>query len=303
MNHTPCSRRQFFRQSATLAGTALLAPTIPSAPDAQTRRTAADLVPLGNTGLRISRLGIGTGTNSGNVQRSLGHDGFNRLVRHAYDRGVTYLDTADSYKTHDWIRQAIQGLPREKFVIVTKVGGNPQTPLETLDRFRKELDTDYLDVVLVHCTVTKNWSDERQRIMDGLREAQEKKILRARGVSCHSLPALEHSVASDWTQVHLVRINPQGSHLDTSAETWNAKSNAEHLPPVVAQLKAMRAKGRGIIGMKLIGEGKFTQPEDREKSIRYVMQSGLCDSVTIGVKSTAEIDEAIDRVNRALAEA
>lgn len=303
MNRFPCSRRQFFRRSATLAGTALLAPTLASAAETKPRRTAADLVPLGTTGLRISRLGIGTGTNSGNVQRSLGHDGFNRLIRHAYDHGITYLDTADSYKTHDWIREAIKGLPREKFVIVTKVGGNPQNPIETLDRFRKELDTDYLDVVLVHCTVTKNWTDERQRIMHGLQEAQEKKILRARGVSCHSLPALEHAVASDWSQVHLVRINPQGSHLDTPAETWNAKSNADHLPPVVAQLNAMRAKGRGIIGMKLIGEGEFTQPEDREKSIRYVMQSGLCDSVTIGVKSTEEIDEAIERINRALADA
>ena len=134
-------------------------------------------------------------------------------------------------------------------------------------------------------------------------EAQEKQWIRVRGVSCHSLPALELATQSGWTQVHLIRINPQGAHIDSPADTWIATSNPSHLPPVFAQLTAMRAQGRGIIGMKLIGNSDFTQPAQRDKAIRYVMQSDLCDAVVIGCKSTAEIDEAISRVNRALAEA
>jgi hypothetical protein len=139
--------------------------------------------------------------------------------------------------------------------------------------------------------------------MDAIGEAQQRGWVKVRGVSVHSLPALELATASDWTQVHLVRVNPQGAHVDTPAETFNAPSTEAHLPPVLAQIKTMRAKGRGVIGMKLVGDGDFTRPEDRERSIRYVMQSDLCDAVVIGFKSPAEIDEAIARINRALSEA
>lgn len=301
MNPNRCSRRQFLQRSAALATTAFLAPNPLSAAETKVRRSAVDIVTLGKTGLSLSRLGLGTGSNSGNVQRALGREGFNRLIRHAYDRGITYIDTADSYKTHDWIRDALKGLPREKFFIQTKMGGVPEKPLEQIDRFRKELDTDYVDSLLVHCAFTKNWMEERKRVMDVVQEAQEKKWVRARGVSCHSLPALELSATGDWCQVHLVRINPQGAHIDTPVEHWEAKSEVSHLPPVVAQIQAMRAKGHGILGMKLIGNGDFTDADDREKSIRYVMQSNLCDAVVIGFKSPAEIDEAIERIDRALA--
>ncbi len=298
------NRRQFLLRSAAVAGAALCtqAPAL-AASNTPLRHTAADQVALGKTGLKLSRLGIGVGSNSGNVQRALGHDGFNRLVRHAYDHGITYIDTADSYKTHEWVREAIKDLPREKLFIQSKLGGNPQDPLKQLDRFRTELGTDYVDSLLIHCSVTKNWTDERKRVMDAIAEAQSKQWLRVRGVSCHSLPALQLATSSDWVQTHLVRINPQGAHMDTPAETWNATSNPSHIPPVIEQLKAMRSRGHGIIGMKLCGNGDFTLPDQREKAIRYVMQSNLCDAVVIGFKSTAEVDEAIERIDRALAEA
>ncbi len=134
-------------------------------------------------------------------------------------------------------------------------------------------------------------------------EAKDKKIIRAHGVSCHSLPALARGVELDWVDVHLVRVNPQGSHMDTAdSKTWNAQSNVSHVPAVMEQIALMHKKGRGVIGMKIMGEGDFTKPEDREKSIRFAMQSGLLDCVTIGFKRPAEIDEAIQRMNSALAE-
>jgi hypothetical protein len=139
--------------------------------------------------------------------------------------------------------------------------------------------------------------------MDAMQEAKDKKWIRAHGVSCHSLPALTRAAELDWVDVNLVRVNPQGALMDTpDTKSWNAESNPAHVAPVMEQVKRMHEKGHGIIGMKIIGEGRFTKPEDREKSIRFAMQSGLLDSVTIGFKSTEEIDEAIKRINSALAD-
>lgn len=295
------TRRQFIQFSATLAGAALTAPAgalLAASPAG--KRTAADQVSLGNTGLKLSRLGFGAGSNSGNVQRGLGREAFNKLVRYAYDQGITYFDTAQSYQTHTWVRDAVKGLPREKLFIQTKLSNPGADPLKAIDNFRKELDMDYVDTLLVHCATTAKWDDERRRVLDAIAEAKEKKWVRAKGVSCHSLPALRRSREIDWVETHLVRVNPQGAWVDTPEATWNAKSDASHVPPVMEEIKAMRAKGRGLIGMKMIGNGEFTKAEDREKAIRFAMQCGLLDAVVIGFKSTAEIDEAIERINRAL---
>jgi predicted aldo/keto reductase-like oxidoreductase len=294
------TRREFIERSAAMAGGVLLAPRAARAAE---KKTAVDLVPLGKTGLTPSRLGIGCGTTSGRVQQELGQEGFNRLVRYAYDQGITYIDIARSYRTHPMLGEAIKGLPREKLFIQTKMGGNPEKPLEDIDRYRKDYGVDYIDCLLVHCATTPNWDDQRKRIMDAMQEAKDKKIIRAHGVSCHTLPALQRAAELDWVDVNLVRVNPQGTLMDTpDTKSWNAESNAAHVPPVIEQIKRMRDKGHGIIGMKIMGEGRFTKPEDREKSIRFAMQPGLLDCVTIGFKSPAEIDEAIKRMNSALAE-
>jgi hypothetical protein len=301
MKQPQLSRRQFLATSAALAGAALFAPsTLIPAP--AKKLTATDQVTLGKTGLKLSRLGIGTGTNGGKVQRDLGPEGFTRLIRHAYDQGITYIDTAQNYQTHEMIRDAIKGLPREKLFIQTKMPGLPEKPLEVLDRYRKELDTDYLDSVLTHCAATSDWDDQRRRVLDALAEAKEKKLIRAKGVSCHGLPALTRAVQVDWVDVQLVRINPQGRHVDGPTDKWNSTGYETTMPDALKEIQAMRAKGRGIIGMKLIGNGDFKSPEDREKSIRYAMQSGVLDAAVIGFASPAEVDEAITRINRALAD-
>jgi diketogulonate reductase-like aldo/keto reductase len=261
-----------------------------------------DQVTLGKTGLKLSRLGLGTGSKGGSIQRALGPAKFDRLVRYACDQGITYIDTAQSYDTHTMVREAIKGLPREKLFIQSKMPGVPEKPLEVLDRYRKELGVDYIDSLLVHCGVKADWNESRKRLIDAFEEAKARKIIRAHGVSCHTLPALTTAAQLDWVDVNLVRINPQGAHIDTPVERWDAESDMSHLPPVVKQIKVMRQNRHGVIGMKLIGNGDFTKPEDREKSIRFTMQAGLVDAVVIGFKNTAEIDEAILRINRALAE-
>ena len=294
------TRRELIRGALALGGATLL-PSCSTGPFAR-KPTAVDQVILGKTGLKMSRLGIGTGSKGGSIQRALGQDGFTRLIRYAYDQGITYIDTAQNYRTHTMVREAIKGLPREKLFIQSKMPGIPEKPLEVLDRYRKELGVDYIDSLLTHCGTKANWDEERRRVLEALEEAKEKKIIRAHGISCHSLPALTTSARLDWVDVNLVRINPQGVWIDTPAEVWDAASDRSHLPPVLAQMKVMRQNRHGVIGMKLIGNGDFTDPVEREKSIRFTMQSGLVDAVVIGFKSPAEIDEAMMRINKALAE-
>ena len=280
-------------------GPRLLSPGLLCGAEKPPVRTATDQVPLGKTGLKLSRLGLGAGSNSGHVQRDLGQPAFNALIRYAYDRGITFIDCAQSYATFEWIAGAIKGLPREKLFLQSKVSGQPQDVLKAIDHHRLVFKTDYVDSLLIHCMVKDGWTDPWKRMMDAFEEAKSKQWIRAKGVSCHSLPALRTAVASDWPEVHLVRVNPQAKHIDGPEEHWNKPGN--DIAPVVEQLKAMHAKGRGVIGMKLVGDGDFKNPADREKAARFAMARPEISAVVIGFKSANEIDEAIERIDRALA--
>jgi predicted aldo/keto reductase-like oxidoreductase len=299
------NRRQFIHSSALLAGTALLSPWaisgVRAAGAPAAKRTAADQMTLGKTGIKLSRLGFGTGSDSGREQTAIGRDGFTRLIHYAYDQGITYIDTAESYRTFEWISDAVKGLPREKLFIQSKVDGKPADVLAVIDHHRKVFNTDYIDSLLVHCMTRGQWTDEWKRITDGFNEAREKKWIRAKGVSCHSLPALRATTASDWAEVLLARVNPQGIYTDGEVADWS--SNIHHdISPVLQEIKTMHAKGVGVIGMKIFGAGSFADPAEREKSIRFAMACKDIDAVVIGFTSTKQIDEAIERMNRALAE-
>lgn len=288
------SRRQFLKYSGTITIASGLLARSANASD-----YVAEQMPLGNTGLTISKLGLGCGTHSGRVQRALGHDGFNSMVHYAYDRGVRYLDTADGYDTHTWVREAIKGLPREDLFILTKMGGRPENPLKELDRFRKELGVDYIDSVLIHCKIHPDWAETHKRLINDFSEAKERGIIRSHGVSCHSLPALRVAADLDWVDVNLVRVNPQAVKLDTEKEAYFDESKPEHLDKVLGQIDKMHQQGNGVIGMKIIGEGAFKNRAEREKSIRFAMQPGLLNSMTIGFANHAELDEALDHMQNA----
>jgi 1-deoxyxylulose-5-phosphate synthase len=304
MKNSKISRRHFIQTSVT-AGSALVLGAgglVESTSASTAKRTAVDQVALGRTGVKLSRLGMGTGSNSGQVQRELGQEAFNNLVRYAYDQGITYFDCSQTYRTFEWLGDAIKGLPREKLFIQSKIPGQPEKILEVIDQHRKIYNTDYIDTMLIHCMIKDGWTDQWKRIMDGFDEAKQKGWIRSKGVSCHSVPALRTATANTWAQVHLVRINPQGRRIDgPEQEVW--VDTVHDVSPVVAEIKAMKAKGRGIIGMKIIGNGEFVNAEDREKSIRFAMSMRELDAVVIGFKNRSEIDEAIQRMNAALAEA
>jgi predicted aldo/keto reductase-like oxidoreductase len=299
------SRREFIRRSAEVVTVAAAGHELLEA--APLVRTATDWVTLGKLNkqkIKIPRLGMGTGTVNGKTQRDLGAEGFNALVKYAYERGVRYIDTADNYKTHEFVREAIRAnkLPREKLFIQTKLPLRAETtadPMKTIDRYRKELGVDYIDSLLIHCAIKGNWVADQKALMDAFDEAQAKGWIRTKGCSCHGLTALREAAASDWMEVQLARINPQGRHVDGDHPT-NPHHPEGKVAEAMKEIKAMHAKGRGIIGMKLVGEGAFVNPEDREKAMRHAMTCGFVDAVVIGFKNAAEIDEAIERMTRAL---
>ena len=299
MNNGTITRRQFIKGTTALAGTAAVSSCAGGL--FKSKRTAIDKVTLGKTGLTPSRLGVGTGTFNGQTQRDLGTDGFNRLIRYAYDQGITYFDTAENYQTHPYVRDAIRGIPRENIFIQSKMPRIPDNPMETIERYLRELDVEYIDSLLVHVATRADWDQERARVLDAMDEAKARGMIRSHGVSCHSLAALERAAQLDWVDVNLVQMNPQGANLNRPPGS-TAEIDPSYITPTVEQLKIMKANNHGIIGMKIIGEGKFTDPADREKSIRFAMQSGLPDAIVIGFKSAAEIDEAIMRMNNALAD-
>jgi predicted aldo/keto reductase-like oxidoreductase len=299
MSPKEITRRQFIKKTAVVTGATVFAT---SCTTGTSSRSATDLVPLGGTGLKLSRIGFGTGTKGGTIQRQLSTDEFNYLMHYAFERGIRYIDTAENYQTHTWVHDAIQGLPREKLFILTKMPRIPDNPIETLDRYRKELGVDYLDAVLVHAVSTPDWDEERKVVLDALELAKTKGIIRSHGVSCHSLTALRKAAQLDWVDVNLVRINPQGIKMDMLKPARGVASDETHVPGVVEQLKIMRANDHGIIGMKIYGEGDFTSFENRQRSMKYAWQSGLVDAITIGFKNKEEIDETILLTNRALSE-
>jgi len=299
------SRRDFIRRSAELAGATIIgAELLTPAEAAPAIRTASDWVALGRkTKVKIPRLGMGTGSINGSVQRALGQDGFNKLIAYAYERGVHYIDTADNYKTHEMIREAIKAnkIPRDKIFIQSKLPIKPETlkdPMATIDRYRQEVGTDYFDSLLIHCATKENWVEDMKFLMDAFDQAQSKGWIRTKGCSCHGLRALRAATKSDWMEVQLARINPQAHHVDQDLPDVHDPHGK--YDEAMKEIKAMHAKGRGVIAMKLCGNGDFTKPEDREKAVQHAVKCGFVDAMVIGFKSNAEIDEAIERLNRAL---
>ena len=287
-------RRDFLKSlGSTAAGAALPAGAAPQ------KRSATDWVELGRSGIKVTRLAFGTGTFGGRVQRELGQEQFTRLVRHAYDRGIRFFETADNYRGMPvMLGEALKGLPRDSYRLMTKIrlsdAGNFQA---AFDRFRRELQTEYIDILLLHCVRRESWPEDFARLRDEMSEAKVKKVLLAHGASCHGLLPLRRFPGNQWLDVALLRVNHDGTRMDNLEGTEDGRGDVNE---VVERIAAVHRQGTGVIGMKIIGEGAFKSPEQRDASIRFVAKLGTVDSITIGYKSPEEIDEAIERLNRHL---
>ena len=188
--------------------------------------SATEWVTLGKSGVKVTRLAFGTGSIGGRVQRELGQDEFTRLVRHAYDRGIRFFETAESYgQMHQMLGVALKGIPRDSYRLMTKVttrdGVDPQ---QKIDELRKLANTDYFDIALLHWQHTPTWPTDTVRWQDGLQEAEVKKAVVAHGASVHGLPALRRFPGNQWLQVGLFRVNHKGTKMD--AEDYNTNGPA-----------------------------------------------------------------------------
>lgn len=291
-----CSRREFLK-SGVAAGVVAATGTLPAV---AAGGKATDWVTLGKSNVKVTRLAFGTGTFSGRTQRELGQDGFTRLVRHAYDRGIRFFETAESYgEMHKMLGVALNGLPRDSYRLMSKVttreGVNPQ---EKIDELRKLANTDYFDVMLLHYQHVASWPTDTVRWQDGILEAKHKQAVVGHGASVHGLPALRRFPGNKWLEVAMIRVNHNGTKMD--AEEYNTRGLG-NVNEVVTHVKQVRKEGMGVISMKLVGEGAFTTREDRQLAMKHAFRNAGVDSVTVGYKNTAEIDEAIENLNLALA--
>ncbi|HPP53862.1 MAG TPA: aldo/keto reductase [Thermoguttaceae bacterium] len=251
--------------------------------------SGVDRIPLGRTGLKPTLLGVGTGTRGGSEQLALGQEGFVRLFRHAYERGIRYIDTADMYSMHLFVRFAIQGLPRDQLFILSKTTAkHPEVAKADIERFRRELRTDYLDCVLMHCMTKNSFPTDMRPVMDVLSEAKQKGRVRAIGISSHGLDPLRASLECDWIDVQLLRLNPFGQNMD---------GKPDEVLPICQKI---HATGRGVLGMKIYGETGYDSREKRLQAIRYVLQSGAVDAFTIGFTKPEQIDETLELIQEAL---
>jgi aryl-alcohol dehydrogenase-like predicted oxidoreductase len=290
------SRREFLKTTTAAAGALALSGTSSLA---ASRQSATDWVTLGKSNVKVTRLAFGTGSIGGQVQREVGQEGFNKLVRYAYDRGIRFFETAESYgEMHRMLGIALKGIPRDTYRIMSKIttrqGVDPQ---QKFDELRKLANTEYFDVMLLHWQHTATWPTDSARWQDGILEAQHRQAIVSHGASVHGLPALRQVPANPWLQVAMIRVNHKGTKMDAEDYDTNGLGN---VPEVVSHLHETRKAGMGIISMKLCGEGTFNR-EERQAAMRFAFRNAGVDCVTVGYKSTAEIDEAIDNLNAALA--
>jgi len=291
------TRREFLKTTAAAGALAFTRPLgVPAA-----RQTATDWVTLGKSNVKVTRLAFGTGSIGGQVQRELGQEGFTRLARYAYDRGIRFFETAESYgEMHKMLGVALKGLPRDSYRIMSKVTtyGGSGDPQQKFDELRKLANTDYFDIMLLHWQHTSTWPADSARWQDGILEAQHRNAIVSHGASVHGLPALRQVPDNPWLQVAMIRMNHKGVRMDS--EDYNRDGGPTAVPEVVSHVQQSRKAGMGVISMKLCGEGVFNR-EDRQAAMRFAFRNAGVDCVTVGYKNTSEIDEAIENLNAALA--
>jgi aryl-alcohol dehydrogenase-like predicted oxidoreductase len=282
------NRREFLTAAAAGLGNAYLKPSafgsVVDIPAQQKKVQAIDTVVLGKTGIKTSRLAMGTGTvgfGGGSNQTRMGQ--LVQLLVSGYDSGLVFFDTADSYGSHPEVAAALKQVGRDRAIVMTKCDErDPKQAKADIDRYLRELGTDYIDICLIHCVTEDDWTTRYRGVMDVFEEAKEKGKIRAHGVSCHSIEALRAAAKSPWVEVDLVRLNPVGAHMDADPAT------------VISVIKEMKVQGKGIIGMKILGQGAMRTRQD--EAIKFALNSGVLDAFTIGAENRSEQQDLIRRV-------
>ena len=300
MGNKRITRREFVSYAAAGTGTLLIGNLLDSGIDNQlSAPNPLQKITLGKTGITTTLLGMGTGYNGYNRSSSITRSGVaEKIIRYAYDKGIRFFDCADAYGTHPFTARALKDIPRENYTISSKIMNSPGSLSEperadvnlVVDRFRKELNTDYIDIVQFHLMTSGTWTDEQKRQMDILETLKSKGVIRAHGASVHSLPAMEAAAASPWVDVIHVRINPFGASMDSP--------KPEAVTPVIEKL---HKSGKGVIAMKVFGNGSFRNDSDKlDQSLKFVLGLGTTDMIIIGFEQTDQVDNCIERMKKAL---
>lgn len=288
------NRRKFLVAGTVgLAGLSIAGRTLAENMYSPANDVVVDKVKLGNTGLTISRIAMGTGSsgfNGSSKQTRMGMESFEKIAHHAYEKGITFYDMAESYGSMPFVASSIKSFPREKLTLLSKIwtydegDERVEAAPKFLDRFRKAANTDYFDIILMHCMTKGNWTNSRKSYIEGLSRAKEDGIVKAVGVSCHNFDAFVEAVDSPWVDVILARTNPWGEIMDA--------------PPEQIKSLLLRAiqNGKGVIGMKIFAEGRRVAEHEREESIRYAMTQKHVHGITLGFSSPEEIDDAVAKV-------
>jgi aryl-alcohol dehydrogenase-like predicted oxidoreductase len=291
---SPLNRRDFLQASVATTALAAASTTVSAAARASLPKSPTDMVTLGKTGVQVSLVGMGTGSHgSGQAsnQTRLGIKEFTRVVRHALDRGIRLFDVADQYGSHVYLREALKGVPRDQYVIQTKTHATKYADARShIERYRMELGVEYIDIVLLHCMQTLDWPAKNAESMEYLMDAKAQKIIRAHGTSCHGMDPLGIAARSPFVEIDLARINPEGVKMD----------NPKNPDEVASRLEEMHTAGKGVIGMKVFGEGAFKEPERRDASLRYVLGLGTVNAFIIGLESIEQVDDLLTRTAAAL---
>ncbi len=287
-------RRDFIKYTAIAGGVLALPPYTRRFISGAGKKYASDIVTLGRTGIKVSRLAMGTGTNGfqhhSDQSEITGDGGLPDLLRAAFDEGINFWDSADQYGTHPDLKKALKTIPREKVVILTKTEATTSDEMKSdLDRFRKEIGTDYIDILLLHLMTDHDWPAVKRGAMDVLEKAREDGIIRAHGVSCHTIGALKAASASNWVQIDLARINPYQVRMDADVKT------------VSAVLKKMHDDGKGIVGMKIFGAGRLA--DKRDECLKFVLGLNFVDAFTIGQESRGQMLDLLHKIPSVSADA
>jgi 1-deoxyxylulose-5-phosphate synthase len=264
--------------------------------------SATDRIEIGKSGVKVSRVAMGTGFNgfgrSSNQTRA-GQSFFTALIRHGLDGGLNFLDMADQYGSHPFMKAALQGIKRDKVSMLSKIwfsGGGGLAPTDVakpdVERFLGELGVDYLDICMMHCLQDDKWQTHRRKMMDEMAELKHKGIIRNVGVSCHHLGALKQAAEEPWVDVIFARINPMAKVMDVP--------KPEMVSEVAETMKKARKNGKFVVGMKIYGAGQLTGAEQRDASLRYVWGNRLVDAMTIGFEKPEQIDDTISHLDRVL---
>jgi len=293
------NRREFIKSALVGVGTLAVAPSLAGGAEAPASFKGSDIVTLGRTGIKASRLAQGTGYNGYNRSSEhtrQGKPAFEKLVHHSIDQGINFMDMADLYGSHPFVKDVIKGLPRDKFVLLSKLWPGKEewnTPsggaVEELDRFRKELGVEMIDICLIHCMQNSTWPDTYEKIRDDLSQLKQKGIIRAAGVSCHNLGALQVAATHPWVDVIFARINHKGG------DQYSMDGTAEQVSEV---LKLARKNGKAVVGMKIFGAGKLVKPDEKDASLKYVLTNQLVDAITVGMLDTNQVDDTLERMSQ-----